>query len=279
MMVLAIQVVYLRVDSISPNNYNPNGMLEDTFEALLEDAKQHGADALDPILVRPLDFLRGEQQYEIIDGENRWKVAKKLGWQRIRAVIKKVTLDEAKAINYRKNRERGTLDPFKEALLFKSEIDLGRTYDEVASKYGVSHAQVGARLSLLNISDEAKNIVTRVTKEGITPSHLELIASVKETPKQRELAEKIVTLDLSVRQAEAEARKLLEVPTETAKEEKLQEPKKCPLELLLENDVLMKLPIKRDETLNCSLCPLSNPCQEAQKTLENFSKFIRDLQI
>ena len=205
------EISWIDVSQIVPNSYNPNTMLKDTYEALLEDARQHGAEALDPILVRPLDFVEGKQQYEIVDGENRWKAAGVLGWIRLRAIIKNVTLDEAKAINYRKNRERGTLDPFKEAQLFKSELDLEMTQEQIGSKYGISQDQVSKRLSLLNITEETKAITTRVVMEKteVTPSHLEIIASVREPEKQKEIAEKVISQGLSVRETEAEVKRLL----------------------------------------------------------------------
>jgi len=221
------EISFLDVELIVANKYNPNMMPPETFQYLLNDAQQHGAEALDPILVRPLDFVEGKQQYEIVDGENRWKVAKQLGWKRLRVIICKVSLEEAKSINYRKNRERGTLDPFKEAQLFKEDYDTGLTLEQIGERYGVSHAQVSIRLSLLGISEEAKAIVTRVTMDKVTPSHLELLAKVKEPEQQKELAEKIVAGDLSVRETEAEVKRVLEpppTPTVNPFEEKHEEP-------------------------------------------------------
>jgi len=251
------QIVYLEVDSITPNSYNPNEMPKDLFDSLLEDAKQNGAEALDPILVRPLD---SENLYEIIDGESRWNVAKQLGWQRIRATIRKVSVDEAKAINYRKNRERGNLNPFKEAKLFESEIKQGKTYDQIAEKYMISHAQVGVRLSLLNITEEAKQIVTRVTMDRkVSPSHLEVIASIEEPEKQTELAEKIVALDLSVRQTEEEAKKLVEP---------FKEKVVVPCEF---RDYIMELAkvvrLNLPETAECENCKMEKICGEYKQAI------------
>jgi ParB/RepB/Spo0J family partition protein len=204
------EIIFVNITQIIPNNYNPNAMSKETFDSLLEDAKLHGADAFDPILIRPLDFAEGKQRFEIIDGENRWRVAQQLKWNRIRARIVNLSLNEAKVVNYRKNRERGTLDPFKEAQLFKSELEAGLTQEKIATKYGISQQQVNARLSLLYITDEAKNITTRVVMEkfAVTPSHLEAIAMVRGAEEQKSLAEKVVSEGLSVRQTELEAKRL-----------------------------------------------------------------------
>jgi len=176
-------IVWIPVKNIHPNKYNPNAMTEEQDAQLLEDMRQHGPNAIAPLDVRtdlahdgfphPIE----EVQFEIIDGEHRWNHAVALGWERIRCVVKDMTLAEAKAANYRKNRERGTIDPFKEAELFKSESDEGLTQEEIAKKYGVDRSQVSKRISLLNIVPEVKKKVEKEVTH-VTASHFEPIASL-----------------------------------------------------------------------------------------------------
>jgi ParB/RepB/Spo0J family partition protein len=175
-------IVWIPVKNIHPNKYNPNAMTEEQDAQLLEDMRLHGPNAIAPLDVRtdlahdgfphPIE----EVQFEIIDGEHRWNHAVALGWEKIRCVVKDMTLAEAKAANYRKNRERGTVDPFKEAELFKSESDEGLTQEQIAKKYGVDRSQVSKRISLLNITPEIRERVRNVT--GVTTSHFEPIATM-----------------------------------------------------------------------------------------------------
>jgi len=267
--------MFLQVDLIVPNKYNPNIMADEIFQSLLEDARLHGAEALDPILVRPLDVLEGKQHYEIIDGESRWKVAKKLGWVRLLAIIKKVNLDDAKAINYRKNRERGTLDPFKEAELFKGELDAGLTQEQIATKYGVQRTYVTEHLPIaIDITEETKSIVERSTM--LSPSIVVELAKIKEPERQKELAEKVVSEGLSVRETEAEAKRLVEPPKEEKSEEK---PKKCPIEMFFTEEVLEKMIVKRDDQMNCEKCPLAEPCHQTMEQLQHFVQFITEIKV
>ena len=204
------EIVFVDLMQIIPNNYNPNMMSKENYDSLVEDARAHGADSLDPILLRPLEFVDGKQRFEIVDGENRWKVAKQLGWKYIRAVIRKLSLDEAKIVNYRKNRERGTIDPFKEVKLFLEEYNVGLTHEQIAEKYGVQRTYVSERLPIAtDISPEAKSIVERSTM--LTPSHIIELAKVKDTELQKELAEKIVSGELSARETELEAKRLIRI--------------------------------------------------------------------
>jgi SAM-dependent methyltransferase len=134
-----------------------------------------------------------------------------------------MSLDEAKAECYRKSKERGTIDPFKEAELFKSEMDGGLTTRKIARKYGVSLGYVGESLRLLtnldpSIRRRASSLFTRVNKQDtlplITRTHLEQLASIEDKVQQRHLFETMVgaaragRLVPTTRQLEIERKKL-----------------------------------------------------------------------
>jgi ParB family chromosome partitioning protein len=274
-------IIYLDVDSVVPNTYNPNTMPLDVFESLLNDAKLHGAEALDPISVRPLDFLEGRQRYEIIDGENRWKVAKQLGWKRIRAFILKASLDEAKTINYRKNRERGTLDPFKEAKLFKQEYDNGLTHEQIAEKYSVNRTYVTERLPIATeITQETKSIVEHSTM--LTPSHLIELTKLKDPEKQKLIAEKIVSKGLSVHETEVTVKLILqptpEKPETTTVSDQME--KMCSLERDL-FQLIHILERYRTETLKCEDCPqtLREWCNRAKPKILTIGTELSEIEV
>ncbi|GAI12091.1 unnamed protein product, partial [marine sediment metagenome] len=137
-----------------PNDYNTNVMPPDAYRRLVEDMRENGPGAIEPIIVR-----KDGKKFEIVDGFNRWRAAGELAWQTIPARIRGVSLGEAKVINYRKNSERGTINPFREAELFKSDMGEGMTQQEVAERYGVERSQVSYRLSLLKISGRARRFI------------------------------------------------------------------------------------------------------------------------
>jgi ParB/RepB/Spo0J family partition protein len=169
-----------------------------TFLQLVDDMRDRGLDAINPIEIRPVE---GKPPYEVVDGESRWKAAKELQWKTIRCDVRSMSLDEAKAECYRKSKERGTIDPFKEAELFKSEIDGGLTTRKIARKYGVSLGYVGESLRLLtnldpSIRGRVSCLFTRVNKQDtpppITRTHLEQLASIADKVQQRHLFETMV---------------------------------------------------------------------------------------
>ena len=96
-------------------------------------------EAVDAILVSEKARFYGTPNdcgYVIVDGFHRWKAAKELGITDIHATIKNMPEAEAKTVNYRKNKERGTLDVYLEGDLFISEHK-ALTQAEIAVKYGV----------------------------------------------------------------------------------------------------------------------------------------------
>lgn len=176
---------FIKVLSIIPNHFNPNVMQDEEYLALKKDMQLHGPKDMDAILVSPFgcfypDVKDPAQAYVIVDGEHRWKAAKELLWDTIRCEIREVDEEEAKGICYRKNKDRGTIDPFKEAALFKTEIDLKLTQKQIADKFLINQCTVSQRLSLLKLAPEIINQVSKIPRGIITVSHLEPIASLPE---------------------------------------------------------------------------------------------------
>lgn len=219
------------VDEIEPNGWNPNMVSDNEYEALKQDMRVHGVSGVDPILVShkgvyelpvPIDELPGGawdkafkvKGFVIVDGEHRWRVAKELGWKEIRAISENIREEDAKALCYRRNRERGTIDPFKEAALFKSELDK-MTQKAVAGKYGVDQSTVSHRLSLLKVDSDVLEAVHNLPRGIITTSHLEPLASL-ESEDQKKLAKDIVMhakqwqQPMTVKEVENQAERLRE---------------------------------------------------------------------
>jgi ParB/RepB/Spo0J family partition protein len=218
-------ILQIPVRDVTPNRFNPNVMPRETYRVMLEDMRSDGLEAINPIEVRPVE---GKPPYEIIDGESRWKAARELGWKSIRAEAKPMSLEDAKAECYRKNKERGTINPFKEAELFKSEVDAGLSQRKIAKKYGVSRRYVQDSLNLLtriapDIRKKAETLLVdpRGSTDCITKSHLESIASLNDEAQQHRLFEAMAGTvgrskpskpSLTVRQLEDERARLTHKP-------------------------------------------------------------------
>jgi len=193
----------INLELINPNPWNPNVMQKEEYEALLQDMHTHGVNGIDPLLVSPWQVWNGKtgvsNQYIIVDGEHRYKIAKSLAWTKIRCEVQNMTEEEAKALCYRRNRERGTLDPFKEALLFKSEENM--TQAQIAGKYGIEQGTVSQRLSLLKLDSEIIEKARTIPHGIIGPSHLEPIATLE--PKDQKIVVDSMVREAKMRDGEA----------------------------------------------------------------------------
>lgn len=162
-------------------------MSEAAFEALLEEMKQGGLDAIDPIDITAKRNVYGKafprDISTTLDGNHRLRAAKKLGWKQIRANEKVVSGEqEARLISYAKNYERGTLDPYAQAAYFKWFVDSGMTHAKIAKLHRIDRTTVTKHLSLCKIAPKAKKKLVSVPR--VTVSHLEPVATLK--PKQQE---------------------------------------------------------------------------------------------
>ncbi len=198
-------ITELKIIDIEPNRDQPRKVFDD--EALLELAdsiKQNGV--ITPILVQEAE----NGYYSIIAGERRWRASKIAGLKTIPAIIKK--LDDMKLceISLIENLQRQDLNPVEEAFGYKNLIDTySLTQEEVACKVSKSRSSVANALRLLNLPDE---IIECLKKSEISVGHAKVLLSVDEENIQIKLCRLVIENKLSVRDLEAEIKKLQKSP-------------------------------------------------------------------
>jgi ParB-like chromosome segregation protein Spo0J len=190
-------VIFIPLDKLQKNAWNPNVMPPAEYEALRKDMKKVGPFGVGPLLVSPARVFYGKplsdlgQYCVIIDGEHRWLIAKELGWKDIRCEPQDITEEDAKAECYHRNREHGNLDPFKEANLFKTDLDTKMTQQEIADKYLIDASTVSHRLSLLKLTPEVTKVVEELPRGKLTVSHIEPLTTLQ--PPDQKLMLKEIT--------------------------------------------------------------------------------------
>lgn len=170
----SLPTVQIPVAQIHPNDFNPSPRDPRVVEILRKDLQEHGPHGFGPVLVRPCKCkkIRGKH-YELNDGEKRW-IAKKLEREKTMGCQIQLMDDaESRSLCYRRAREHGTVDEFREAELFEWESQRGRTYREIASHYIVTEQFVKNRMTLLQIPPRIRRIVPHGT---ISASMWEVVA-------------------------------------------------------------------------------------------------------
>ena len=185
----------LPIHKIEPNPGQPRQDFDEVeLEALAESIGQHGI--IQPLTVRELD----SGYYQIIAGERRWRAARMANLQEVPAVI--IEADDKKVMELAliENLQRQDLNPVEEALGYQSLMsDYGLTQEETASRVGKSRPAVANALRLLNLSDA---LLAKVRSGELTAGHARALLSLKTEKEQLDIAQKVIALGLSVRQAE-----------------------------------------------------------------------------
>jgi ParB family chromosome partitioning protein len=189
----------LPLASIRPNRFQPRDHFDEEALALLADSIK-AVGVLQPVLVRPI----GDDEYELIAGERRWRAARRVGLQTIPALVRET--DDAAALEHAlvENLHRDNLNPLEEAAAYQQLIeDFGLTHDEVAARVGRSRATVSNTLRLMQLPPA----IQKSLQDGrLSMGHARALLGTPDRSFQELLAKRIVAEDLSVRAVEEAVR-------------------------------------------------------------------------
>jgi len=196
----------LPVEFLSRGRYQPRRDMDpEALQELADSIKAQGI--LQPIVVREI----GEQRYEIIAGERRWRAAQLAQLDKVPALIRDFSDEAAIALALIENIQREDLNPLEEALAmqrFAEEFKL--THQEVADAVGKSRAAVSNLLRLLGLNEEVKRSLAH---GDLDMGHARALLALT-SAQQLLAARQIIDKGMTVRQAESLVRQLLaEKPT------------------------------------------------------------------
>ena len=185
----------LPIYKIEPNPTQPRqDFEEEPLEALADSIREHGI--VQPLTVREMP----NGYYQIVAGERRWRAARIAELTEVPVVV--IEADDKKTMELAliENLQRQDLNPVEEALGYRSLMDnYGMTQEEAASRVGKSRPAVANALRLLGLCPD---VLEQVRNGALSAGHARAVLSLKTEKQQKEAAQKIVALGLSVRQAE-----------------------------------------------------------------------------
>ena len=203
----------LRVSEIEPKPDQPRKYFdEEALQQLADSIGKHGL--LQPIIVR--ESAGGF--YQIIAGERRWRASKLAGLLEVPVIIMEADALKAAEIAIIENIQREDLNPYEEASAYRSlmtQYDL--TQEQVAEKVGKSRSAVANTMRLLDLPDE----VLEMLKTGdISSGHARALLALKDKDAIVDIAKKILTHSLNVRDTEGLVKKLNKIYDDNLKKEK-----------------------------------------------------------
>ncbi|MEO7564266.1 MAG: ParB/RepB/Spo0J family partition protein [Sphingomicrobium sp.] len=187
----------IEIGRITPNPEQPRRIFD---EAALAELAQSIADrgVLQPILVRPTD-----NGFQIVAGERRWRAAQRAGLHRIPAIVRNSNDQASAELALIENIQREDLNAIEEAEGYRLLInEHGHSQDDVVKLVHKSRSHIANLLRLLNLP-----IFVRISllQGDITMGHARAVAN---SPDPDALTREIIAKGLSVRQAEARARRV-----------------------------------------------------------------------
>ena len=197
----------LRIEQLQRGRYQPRTRTDDaSLQELAASIRRQGV--MQPILVRPL----GQDHYEIIAGERRWRAARIAGLAEVPAIVRDVPDSAALAMALIENIQRENLSPLEEASGVQRLIsEFKLTHQEAADAIGRSRSATTNLLRLQNLREPVRDLLLEGKLEmGHARALLALDGSQQEAA-----AKRVAGGRLSVRETEQLVNAILQPAAKT----------------------------------------------------------------
>jgi ParB family chromosome partitioning protein len=221
----------IEVARIRPNPNQPRQQFNDgSLDELADSIAERGV--LQPILLRPDD-----EGYQIIAGERRWRAAQRARLHTIPAIVREIDESTTAELALIENVQREDLNAIEEAEGYRQLIQRhGHTQEDVGRIVHKSRSHVANLLRLLDLPEFVKQ---SLLQGDISMGHARAVATA---PDPEELTREIVAKGLSVRQAEARAKRA-KGPSELMLKERSVDPDLAALERQLGDMLGLKVQV------------------------------------
>jgi ParB family chromosome partitioning protein len=198
---------HLPIEMLHSNPNNPRKQFRDEeLEDLAKSIREKGL--LQPIVVRQ----RADGEYEIVAGERRWRASQRAGLHELPVLIRDLSDGETLEIALIENIQRSDLNPLEEARAYGQLLEqFSYTQQQLADSVGKSRSHIANTLRLLTLPESVRAYI----EDGkLTAGHARTLVA---TDSPADLANKIISLGLSVREAETLTRSNPATSTRKAK--------------------------------------------------------------
>ena len=191
------RLVSIPVSSISPLKGQPRTNFDDAaLDELAASIAARGV--IQPIIVTP----KGNNRYELVAGERRWRAAQRARLHAIPAIVRDLDDSEVMALALVENLQREDLHPIEEARAYQRLIEQeGMTQADVARLVDKSRSHVANLQRLLALPDAVLDLVAA---NRLSMGHARALIGHDDA---RQLASEAVEKGLSVREVEKLAKR------------------------------------------------------------------------
>jgi len=177
---------------------NPNNPRKHFADSDLEDLTRS---IRDKGLLQPLVVRHRGSEFEIVAGERRWRAAQRAGIHEVPVLIRDLTDGEALEIALIENIQRADLNALEEARAYQQLMDqFDYTQQQLADSVGKSRSHIANTIRLLSLPESVRR---HIEDGALTAGHARALVA---TDSPQQLAEKIIQLGMTVREAEGLSR-------------------------------------------------------------------------
>ena len=194
------RVLYIDINDIRPNSAQPRKNFDEAkLNELAGSIKMNGV--IQPIIVR-----ESTTGYELVAGERRWRAARMAGLRTVPCIVRNFDDKQNAIVAIIENMQREDLDPIEEALGLRSMTEkYGFTQEQVSASLGRSRTYITNSIRLLKLPEEIQKYIS---SGQMSAAHGRTIINIPDKARQKEIADKIIRNDLSVRATERLAEKV-----------------------------------------------------------------------
>ena len=188
------KIVSIPINKIIPNIYQPRIIFDDkSLNELSNSIKRYG-------IIQPLVLRHLEDKYEIVDGERRYKAAKRIGLETVPAIVLEINDKELAELILNENIQKQLLNPIEEANAYEQIMLLNRcNIDELSNIIGKEKNIIEAKLNLLKLPPE---IQEALLNNKISESHARILTKLNNKQEQLNLYNRIIKERLTIKDLE-----------------------------------------------------------------------------
>ena len=188
------KIVSIPINKIIPNIYQPRIIFDDkSLNELSNSIKRYG-------IIQPLVLRHLEDKYEIVDGERRYKAAKRIGLETVPAIVLEINDKELAELILNENIQKQLLNPIEEANAYEQIMLLNRcNIDELSNIIGKEKTIIEAKLNLLKLPPE---IQEALLNNKISESHARILTKLNNKQEQLNLYNRIIKERLTIKDLE-----------------------------------------------------------------------------
>ena len=197
----ASRVMFLPVDAIAPNPYQPRQTFaREELDELAQSIRALG-------VLQPLTVRKGEGGWELVAGERRLRAARLAGLDRVPCLSVRVDGQTTSLLALVENVQRTDLAFWEEALALRRLLDTFHlSQEEAARRVGKSQSAVANKLRLLRLPPE---VLARLRAGGFTERHARALLKLEGSPLLEQAVDLLEAEQLTVAQTEALVESLL----------------------------------------------------------------------